>query len=329
MMNRRERRAAAVRERHERRAGAPTALGATFFCRLNYVQVQSDLGRGEEFSEGFFATNDRRTIASLVHPNLRVPMGSLEYDHFLESPLVAYCKIPNLAAGAEKKKVFERLMLLDAFENAFWLHGDSCVGHELAFIVNGHKIHSNLYQGMRTRSDGTSATVTLSGDDFRELVQFFRSLMHPRLDLPPARFHTKGNSSRFSRALALIGRAQKTAFLSEKITFYCSALEALFSTSQAELAHQIAERVALISSLDAQARMQKYRFLKDCYSFRSKYIHGSPLKDLKEAEIAERSTRLDAAVRDAVEVALKDQTLGMALGDETALDNYMLEKIFT
>jgi hypothetical protein len=44
---------------------------------------------------------------------------------------------------------------------------------------------------------------------------------------------------------ARYARAQKTGMFTEKITFYCSALEALFSTSHFELSHQIAERVAV------------------------------------------------------------------------------------
>lgn len=300
---------------------------ATFFCRLNYIEVRGNLGRGEQFSTNFFITNDPSIIRGLVDHRFSAAMGTLEYQNILDSHLVAYCKIPALAPGSEHQKLFELLLLLNTFEAAFWLHTDSCVGHELAFLVNRGKIHSNIYQGLRTRADSTCATVTLSANDLRELVRFYRRALHPQ-GMTPVRFHTKANSSRFSRAFSHIGRAQSTAFLSEKITFYCSALEALFSTSQAELAHQIAERVALILASDAEERIKIYRFLKECYSFRSKYIHGSPLTDIAGSRIAEISTLLDSTVRDAVEVILKDKELSSALTSETSLDNYMLGKIF-
>ena len=300
---------------------------ATFFCRLNYIEVAGNLGRGEQFSDNFFATNDRATIESLVDSRFLPSMGSLEYNSFIKGPFAVYCKIPQLPPGAEADKMIELLLLLDTFEDAFWLHDDSCVGHELAYIVNGGTIHSNIYQGLRSRADSTTSTITMSAEKFRELVRFYRQALRPR-NLAPARFHTKANSSRFSRAFGHIGRAQRTAFLSEKITFYCSAMEALLSTSQAELAHQISERVALISSADPQQRMESYRFLKECYSFRSKYIHGSPLKDIGEDRIAEMSRRLDTVVRRAVEVIFKDETISGALTDENALDNYMLQRIF-
>jgi hypothetical protein len=301
---------------------------ATFFCRLNYIEVQGNLGRGEQFSEGFFVTNDRLTIEGIVDSQYSESMGNLEYKAARSSPLLAYRKIPDLATGAETRKIVDLLVLLDSFEETFWFHGDSCVGHELAFIVNGLIIQSNLYRGFRSRADSSCATITMSADKFRDAVRFYRGILHPNLDMKPARFHTKTNSSRYSRAFSHIGRAQGTTLFSEKITFYCSALEALFATQQAELSHQITERVALISSPDPEQRMQKYRFLKECYSFRSKYIHGSPLSDIGDVKMAEMSTKLDAAVRDAVEAMSKDEKLSSALSDQTFLDNYMLQKIF-
>jgi hypothetical protein len=57
-----------------------------------------------------------------------------------------------------------------------------------------------------------------------------------------ARVHTRVNSSRLSRALDCIGRAQKSGTVTEKISFYCSSLEALFSNSSAEVTHQVSER---------------------------------------------------------------------------------------
>jgi len=255
-------------------------------------------------------------------------MGNLEYRACLDSPLLAYCKIPDLPQGAETTKIIDLLLLLDSFEDTFWLHSDSCISHELAFIVNGPTIHSNLYLGIRCCADSHCRTITMPADSFRDLVRVYRRALHPNISVTRAQFHTKANSSRFSRAFDHISRAQRSAFFSEKIAFYCSALEALFSTQQAELAHQIAERVALISSSDPQQRMRKYSFLKDCYSFRSKYVHGSPLGDIGNTRMAETSVQLDELVRSAIEAAFKDEALSAALKEQSALDNYMLEKIF-
>jgi hypothetical protein len=44
--------------------------------------------------------------------------------------------------------------------------------------------------------------------------------------------------------------------------------------------------------------------------------------------MAETSVQLDELVRSAIEAAFKDEALSAALKEQSALDNYMLEKIF-
>jgi hypothetical protein len=107
--------------------------------------------------------------------------------------------------------------------------------------------------------------------------------------------------------------------LAEKITFYCSALEALLSTSQAELSHQIAERVALISSQNVDERTEIYWLLKECYNFRSKYVHGSPLRDIGEEKIAKLTIKLDEAARRCFEKVMSDHELAQAVTDKEQL----------
>jgi hypothetical protein len=162
------------------------------------------------------------------------------------------------------------------------LHADSCVGHEVAFIHDRkHGIWTNIYEGLRSRSDCSQDKLEITANELRELIRLYRVLLKPakansqtslatenQTEAKPglaaklagsapyrlARIHTWTNSNRLSRALGHVGlahalghvgRAQKTGMFTEKITFYCSALEALFSTSQFELSHQVAERVAV------------------------------------------------------------------------------------
>lgn len=118
-----------------------------------------------------------------------------------------------------------------------------------------------------------------------------------------------------------------TPIPNEKITFYCSALEALLSTSQSELSHQIAERVAVLCSKELAERVEIYKFIKGSYSFRSKYIHGSPIRDNEEDAVIKMSVKLDHIVRRTIEIAIADAVLMEALADEKKLDDFMLLKI--
>ena len=163
---------------------------ATFLCRLNYIEIKGNLGRGERISEEFFITNDRERITGLLDPRFIGTMGSLEYNFIRTAPVVAYSRIDLPAHSTEHKKLVEHLLILDAFEDVFWLHTDNCVGHELAFLCTKQGIFSNIYQGIRSRSDGTQHTVTLSADQIREIVRLFRETLLPDVSVQ-VRVHTK------------------------------------------------------------------------------------------------------------------------------------------
>ena len=88
---------------------------ATFVCRLNFIEVRGNLGRGEQLFDNFFITNDPTLIKSLVDPRFSGAMGTLEFENILSSPLIAYSKIDNLTDGTENHTIVESLFLLDLF----------------------------------------------------------------------------------------------------------------------------------------------------------------------------------------------------------------------
>jgi hypothetical protein len=141
--------------------------------------------------------------------------------------------------------------------------------------------------------------------------------------------HTRENSNRLSRALSYAGRAQKTSFLTEKITFYCSALEALFSSSTTELSHQVAERVAIVASQSRGQRLANYKFVKECYGLRSKYIHGSPLKVNEEDRLSSICMKLDDLVREGMSNFLCDEEMIAASANKEKFESIMLQRLFS
>jgi Apea-like HEPN len=334
------------------------ARRSVFCCRLHYISINGNLGRGERLDDNFFVTNDRATIEALLPKDFEPSVGRMEYRSFKESPVVAYARLDELPPGSEQTRLLEHLLLLDAFENVFWLHADSCVGHELAFMydINRGGIWSNLFEGLKSRSDSSQDTLTITANQFRELIRLYRILLKPtEVDqknavafddrgktkpgllakvinsgkLRLAKIHTRTNSNRLTRALGLIGRSQKTVMSSEKIAFYCSALEALFSTSQFELSHQIAERVAVMTGGSNKSdRLPTYRFVKECYSFRSKYVHGAPLKAADELKLEAMSEKLDVLVRQCFHTILEDEGLLKAILSDADIDELMLSRLF-
>jgi hypothetical protein len=157
------------------------ARRSVFCCRLHYISINGNLGRGERLDDNFFVTNDRATIEALLPKDFEPSVGRMEYRSFKESPVVAYARLDELPPGSEQTRLLEHLLLLDAFENVFWLHADSCVGHELAFMydINRGGIWSNLFEGLKSRSDSSQDTLTITANQFRELIRLYRILLKP------------------------------------------------------------------------------------------------------------------------------------------------------
>ena len=73
-------------------------------------------------------------------------------------------------------------------------------------------------------------------------------------------------------------------------------MEALVSTSTAELSHQVAERVAILIGNNAVDRQTIYHDIKKGYNIRSKAAHGEPLKGTVQ-DVADLLVILDDYLR--------------------------------
>lgn len=298
---------------------------ASFFCRLEFIEVKGSLGPNTEFTDNFFITTDQSTIDKLLDWRYSDVIGTMEFGHFKRSPVVAYRQMPLVEAGHERQELIKSLVILDQFESTFWLHSDCCVGHETAFLAYAGNISSNFFGGIRTCADTTQKTLTVTADEIHQLIGLYTKMRRDAKN--PTKVHTNINSNRMSRSLDYVSRAQRSVNPAEKIAFYCTSLESLFSTDTSELTHQIAERVAVIASQNAEARNGHYWFLKECYKTRSKFLHGSALKDSAALEVIKRVPILDDLVRRSICKVLTDETLFSAIAEDRSLDRFMIKRI--
>jgi hypothetical protein len=74
-------------------------------------------------------------------------------------------------------------------------------------------------------------------------------------------------------------------------------------------------------------RFETFRFVKKCYSLRSKFIHGDTIKG-SVSELSELSSRLDSVCRKAIETAFEDSEFWKAMSDQESLEVYFYSKIF-
>lgn len=101
---------------------------------------------------------------------------------------------------------------------------------------------------------------------------------------------------RYYRSLFFLIFARSKGQLAIKIANYINSLECLFNTSNAELSHKMAERIALFIGSESNEKEKIYTKIKKAYSIRSKFVHGDIInKDLEE--LCEISTFLDEIIR--------------------------------
>jgi hypothetical protein len=295
-----------------------------FFTHLTYLRISGSLAHGIQVMDGLFVTNDKQYISTIVTEQYRPQIGSLEYNFLLDGVL-AYSTMDGVDESDFEAKAIAMLEKLNHFEHAFWMIQDCCMGHEVGFICNHRRITSVRHGGHYTLASGHTETLECSAEGFRSAVRAIRPKTQSMDFSKRLKTHNAKKVEPITLALHLIGFAQLTGFIPTKISFYCSALEALLSTSQAELSHQIAERVAVVAKLE-EPRLETYKFMKKCYSLRSKYVHGDTVSQPEE-EIINLSVKLDAVVRATFHALLENDDLRQAMDNKNALDEILLQRI--
>lgn len=121
-----------------------------------------------------------------------------------------------------------------------------------------------------------------SGANYRNATQF--------------QYFKSAKMGRKAIAELYVFHARASASLPMKVLMYITAMEALVSTSTAELSHQVAERVAVLLGNDASASIAIYNDIKKGYGYRSKTAHGEALNGT-EQDVVALLERLDDYLR--------------------------------
>ena len=124
--------------------------------------------------------------------------------------------------------------------------------------------------------------VRAGGTNYRDVTQF--------------QYFKSGKIGRKMMAWVYVFHARGINALTIKVLMYITAMEALVSTSTAELSHQVAERVAILIGANVVERQTIYHDIKKGYNVRSKAAHGEPLKGT-EQEVSDLLVILDDYLR--------------------------------
>jgi hypothetical protein len=305
----------------------------TFFTAVINVDISSISGRGDQITDGLFITTDKDILNELMTPHTIRAIGELEYDFLRDAPAIVYSRKEAPPEFEWFEYLHACLRQVKLFFNVMWLAKDNAADSELAFLSYPSGLtqmtHSSSVSTMYSMADGSRTSVSFSRKELQAVRAYYRAWVREVVDPRSYGMLEPDDLSRTMRAFYWIQAGRSASGIGERIACFCTAMESLLATTSSELAHQLAERMALFLSADAVERTEIYRQVKRLYKIRSKVVHGDVLRQAKRDEFVEASLECDELVRRAIQRAAHDRDAQAALarGNEE-LDKYFLRLLF-
>lgn len=307
------------------------------FTCLRGLGVSTPLQRGDKLNQDTLITNDSSYLPSIITPETILSIGSLEGNFLKNSKSIVYSvrSLPDQDFDPQRCLI-EFLMLVHSFLNNLWLIKDNAAYPEMAYIIypdgQGQRIDSNFLSTVNTLSDGKTLLTEFNREELRKARLVLRHSWdneEAKLSIDDKSLLQKG-SHRISRAFYFLQIARSNADLAIKIANYCSSFESLFSTSTAELAHILSERVAVFIGSDSNDRSEIYRNMKNAYKIRSTVVHGSVLKQKNINLLDQVATTCDNYLRASMLNLFSSQKIFdlFSTDKNEELDQYFIERLF-
>jgi len=300
-----------------------------FICRLHQIELTEKISGFDRIDDELSVTNDEAYIKKLLGNADISIIGKMEYEDITSGNLVAFSIDEVQDDASTKSFLVEKLYRLQSFILSIWLSFDNAINFELGFLFvtrsNGIIIESNLLACKFSNSKGAINRVEISRSKFAEIRKFYREMI--QFDSTRSSTKISKNYDRIERALYMVSSARSENDLGLKIANYCTVLESLLSTSQNELAHQVAERLAFFIGKTPDNKIEIYRTAKKAYNIRSKVVHGDTIStsDIQNLEII--SEFCDNAIRDIFKLLYSSKNLYEIVNNSKALDEFMIEII--
>ncbi len=318
-------------------------MDSFFLIPVKHLVIPSLPGGRFEIYDGIYLSDDLKRLREMMTAPLQEGMGKLDEEDFKNRGVYVYARKTWLtdddSPETQLSTLESYLMIIHLWLTSLWMVKDCSVSVEEGFLEYPYKtpnarVTSSYFTGsVCSRGDGTHDHTTFSIDELKEssehMTWYFPGKVEVH-DLSPRLAQPYGDRERIARALFYVQSSRASNFVPFKITMYSSALESLTSTSTNEIAHQVAERVALIlRSYYKNEGMEVYNSVKKGYEVRSKFIHGDVIKETKIGDYFRLSVQFDEYVRLVIKAAWANPELSDALLKSPAeLNEYFLRKVF-
>lgn len=256
-----------------------------FIAGIERVAIAEDLGRGDQFMDGFFITNNHDYVKQLLTHEFIMGVGIVEFSSLMKIGAVAYRfdeREPFADGDDLGAIVTQRLAELGSLLLRLWLIRDHAAYTEFGYLEHPHGggikavVTRNVFLDTACKADGTKPSTTFSRSELKTARGIIGE--QPTIIVSPQPSVGKA-VSRLQRAWYFMQAARAHEDLGVKVANYCTCFESLFSTDPSELSHKLAERLAVFIGTE-KTRYELYGRIKKAYSLRSKVVHGSGGADL-------------------------------------------------
>lgn len=315
-----------------------------FFIGLVGIDLPNAPAPGITLRHNLKVTTDREFIKRLIS-QYTDRIGSVEADFLVYTARgvvfsrgMVDIQLDRLA-DAINGLLVQNLAEIQMWMLSLWTLKDNAVDADVGWMAvncsGTETLNNNRWSSLVSKAGGTRELTMFSAQELREATSLSLSSGHWNEGAPlPISLSnlvepvTKlSGTVRFQRFMYFVDSARTSRDVAIKIAHYCTALEAIVSSSQAELSHQVAERVSCLLCRRGEERLATFKFVKEAYGIRSKAVHGAHFKVKEEEQLRLASPKIDDICRKITNKYLSDEPFRMAIeSDQTNFNDYWLRR---
>jgi hypothetical protein len=224
-----------------------------FFTGINQIAISKTPRDGERFADRFYLTTDRNKIKSVIDI-FRLSIGSVEYKYLSEKcSAFVYCieridtATPKMVGFNLSEHTNNNNIIVQLFMQSLWTIKDNAADQDRGWSIvqPGGLVNNNIIATRNTTAAGEYKSVEFTHEELKS-ARLLTQTSYVSQHLSDQPTQLVSSSLRFQRFMYFVQIARSIKDIPMKIAQYCSALEALVSSSTTELTHQVAERVACL-----------------------------------------------------------------------------------
>ncbi len=310
-----------------------------FFCLIDNIILSNSKKENVQLFPCVNITNSEEIKSRILTPTVEEIIGKIEYQHLQKAKTILYFEFkPEDLKGFKATndlQILENILIwVDDFLKNTWLYKDNCIRCGTAFFFrienNQTEANSSALAYKISSAENGHIILELNKKELDELV-----INHDKIEMyfhhknsSSLRFHLEKDYSRIARSLVFVKQAREARNIAYKISNYCSAFEALFSTDSNELTYKLSQRVSFFLKEDLSA-IETFNILKKGYAIRSKLTHGDVLNNSQIKEISDISKFIDEILRLALNKILASEDLKKVFDStKESVDSYFETLIF-